>query len=173
MISILFSIVRICPSQLKCNCLKNAKRFLKFLFHFWNLHQILNILNRKVIIIANVFSKLQTVKILVKPLSKKLRFRTFFDSQHVKVSQTLVKSVWEHFDHIFWWLWEELIMKIPTSLICQILDVFVNTFIAEDKYPVSFSGLREFAAPNSNAIILKTENIFRIFRSISLIFNKC
>ena len=64
-------------------------------------------------------------------------------------------------------------MKIPTLLICQILDVFVNTFIAEDKYPVSFSGLREFAASNSNAIILKTENIFRIFRSISLIFNKC
>ena len=93
------------------------------------------------ILIANVISKFQTVKVLDKPLSKKLHFRTFFDSQHVQGSQTLVKSVGEHFDHIFWSLWEELFMKIPTLLICQILEVFVNTFIAEDKYPVSFLGL--------------------------------
>ena len=44
------------------------------------------------IVIANVFRKLQTVKDLVRPLSKKSRFRTPFDSQHVKGSQTLVKS---------------------------------------------------------------------------------
>ena len=35
---------------------------------------------------ANVFPKLETVKILVRPLSKKLRFRTRFDSEHVKAS---------------------------------------------------------------------------------------
>ena len=36
------------------------------------------------IIIANAFPKLQTVNILVRPLSKKRRFRTRFDNQHVK-----------------------------------------------------------------------------------------
>ena len=43
------------------------------------------------IVIANVFSKLQTVKNLFRPLSKKLRLRTRFDSQHVKASQILAK----------------------------------------------------------------------------------
>ena len=35
-------------------------------------------------LIANVFPKLQTVKILVRPLSKKRRLEKRFDSQHVK-----------------------------------------------------------------------------------------
>ena len=38
------------------------------------------------------FRKLQNVKNLVRPLSKKHSSRTAFDSQHVKGSQTLVKS---------------------------------------------------------------------------------
>ena len=32
-------------------------------------------------------------------MSKKLRFRTPFNSQHAKRSQTLLKSVWQHFYH--------------------------------------------------------------------------
>ena len=44
------------------------------------------------IVIRTLFRKLQTVKDLVRPLSKKHRFRTTFDSQHVKQSQTLLKS---------------------------------------------------------------------------------
>ena len=41
------------------------------------------------IVIATLFWKVQTVKDLVRPLSKKHRFRTPFDSQHVKGSQTV------------------------------------------------------------------------------------
>ena len=44
------------------------------------------------IIIATLFSKLQTVKDLFRPLSKKHRFTTPFDSQHVKGSQALAKG---------------------------------------------------------------------------------
>ena len=62
------------------------------MFHFWNLHQILNILKKKMIAIPTLFRKLQNVKNLVRPLSKKHRSRTPFESQHVKGSQTLVKS---------------------------------------------------------------------------------
>ena len=43
------------------------------------------------IVIANVLPRLQTVEILVRPLSKMRRFRTRFDSQHVKALQILVK----------------------------------------------------------------------------------
>ena len=45
------------------------------------------------IVIANVLPLLQTVKELVRPLSKKCRFRTSLEDQHVKGSETLVKSV--------------------------------------------------------------------------------
>ena len=44
------------------------------------------------IVRANVISILQTIKDLVGPLSKKRRFRTYFDSQQVKGSESLVKS---------------------------------------------------------------------------------
>ena len=55
---------------IQMNSLKNLKLFPNSLFHFWNLHQILNILKKRMIVIANVFPKLQTVEILVRPLSK-------------------------------------------------------------------------------------------------------
>ena len=47
---------------------------------------------KRMIVIANIFPKLGTVKILLSPLSKKRRFSTRFDSQHVKASQTVAKS---------------------------------------------------------------------------------
>ena len=94
------------------------KIFSILLFHFWNLHQILNILKKKMIVIATLFRKLQTVKDLVRPLFKKHRFRNSFDNQHVKGSQSLVKSGSEHFHHIFSSLWETLILKISPLVIC-------------------------------------------------------
>ena len=99
--NILFKIARICNFKLKCNYLKNEKLFLHFLFHFSSLHQILNILNEMIFVIANVFAKFQTVKNLIRPLSKKRRFRTHIDSQHVKASLILAKSSWECFYHFF------------------------------------------------------------------------
>ena len=53
------------------------------------------------IVIASFFGQLETVKELFRPLSEKLSFRTLFDSQHVKESQTIAKAAWDHFYHIF------------------------------------------------------------------------
>ena len=78
------------PIQMQLS--RNLKLFLNFLFYFSNLCQILNILKKRMIVVANVFPKLETVKILLRPLSKKRRFRTRFKCQHVKASQILVKS---------------------------------------------------------------------------------
>ena len=110
--SILFGIVRILRSLFKSSSLKNKKHFLGFLFHLWNLHQILNIFQQKKILIANVFPKLATVQGLVTLLNIQDRLKTSFDSQHVKRYQTLVKSSWEYFYHIFSSLWAEIIWKI-------------------------------------------------------------
>ena len=43
------------------------------------------------IVIATLFGKLDTVKELVRPLSKKHRSRTLFDTEHVKDFQILAK----------------------------------------------------------------------------------
>ena len=89
---ILFSSVGICRPRFKCNYIENQIHFPIFLFNFFNLHQILNISKKKMVVIATLFRKLQTVKDLVRPLFKKRRFRNSFDNQHAKESQTLVKS---------------------------------------------------------------------------------
>ena len=59
--SILFRFVRICRSLFKSSYLKNKKDSLSFLFHLWNLHQILNVFEKKKILIANAFPNLTTV----------------------------------------------------------------------------------------------------------------
>ena len=136
MANILLNIVGIFGSWFKCNYLYNQKFFLIFLFHFWNLHQILNILKKKMIVIATLFRKFQTVKDLVRPLFKKHHFRNSFDNQHVKESQSLAKYAWEHFHHIFSSLCQTLIWKNSPLVICWILGVFRNTLTANAKYPV-------------------------------------
>ena len=56
------------PIQMQLSQKQNI--FLNFLIRFRNLRQILNILKKRKIVIANVFPKLQTVEILVRPLCK-------------------------------------------------------------------------------------------------------
>ena len=144
MTSILFEIVRIWSSLFKRNYLKIGKHFLNSLFHLWTLHQILNLFKKKMIVIANVFSKLQTVKNLVKPLSRKRRFRTSFDSQRVNGWKTLVKSAWERFYQIFSSLGREMTCEISPLWKLEILGEFVNTLTADDKYPVQDSENLQF-----------------------------
>ena len=102
-----FKIARICHSQFKCNYLENGKRFLNFLFHFWNLHHILNILKEKMIVIANAFPKLQTVKNLFRTLSKRRRFRAWFDSQHIKRP----KNLWNLHESTFIMFFHHLVLR--------------------------------------------------------------
>ena len=50
---------------------------------------------------ANVFPKLKTVKNVLKQISKQNGFKTPFDSLHVQGSQTLVKTARKPFCQIF------------------------------------------------------------------------
>ena len=86
--------------------------------------------------IGNVFPKLETVKDIVRALSKKRRFRTSFERQHVKGCETLSKSALERVYHIFSSLWDKMIWEIYLLLIFEILSVFVNTMTVDGKYPV-------------------------------------
>ena len=82
---------------------------------------------------------------LGRPLFKKCRFRTPLGSQHVKGSQTLVKSAWEHLYHIFWSLWGETTWKLSPLLNLEIWGVFVNTLTADENYPFGDSGDLQFS----------------------------
>ena len=88
------------------------------------------------IVIANVSPKLETVKILVRPLSRKCRFRTRFDSQYAKASQKLATSPWESFCHVFTPFSGKLIPKISPLVLDEVLVVFVNRLTADGQYPV-------------------------------------
>ena len=87
-------------------------------------------------VIANVFPKLQTVKNFVKPFCKKRRLGTRFDSQHVKVSQIPAKCPLRAILSCFSSFWGKLIRKTSAVVLGKILNVFVNTLPADDKYPV-------------------------------------
>ena len=115
---------------------ENEQLFLNFLFHFRNLNQILNILKKKMIVIANVFPILQTAKTLVRTLSKERCFGTGFGSQHGKASQMVAISPWEFFYHVLSSFPGNLIWEMSPLVVCEILRVFVNTLIADGKYPV-------------------------------------
>ena len=133
-------ILEICISLVKCKYLKSKKLFLKFLFRLWHLHQIVNIFEKKMIVIANVFPKLQTVKDLVKPLSWKRCFRISLDNQNINGCETLLKSAWEHFYQISGSLWTEMTSKRSPLLKFEILEVFVNTLTDDENYFFGDSG---------------------------------
>ena len=128
--------MRICCSLFKSSYLKNEKDSISFLLHLWILHEILSIFKKKKIVIPNVYLKLATVQGLVTPLTIQRRLKTSFDSQHVKLFLTLVKSSWGDFYHIFSSLWGEVIWKISPWLKFEIIGLFVNTWTADYKYPV-------------------------------------
>ena len=160
--------MRICRSLFESSYPKNKKLCLGFLFHLWNLNQILNIFQKKKIVIANVFPKLTTVQGKVMPPTIQCRHKTSFDSQQVKRFQTLVKSLLEHSYHIFSSLWAEAIWKISPLMKFEIIRLFVNTWTAHYKYPVpDCENLPfPFAVPYSSPVILETKNVCSVFYSI-------
>ena len=128
------------------------------MFHFSNLYHILNILKKKIIVIANLLSKLQAVNVSLRPFRKKCSVRTPFDTQHVKESEKRLQSARENFYHIFSSLCKKLIWKISPSVIRQILGVFRNTLTANDKHPLW--DCENFHIPIQNE---KVSSIFVLF----------
>ena len=69
-----------------------SKTFNDSLVRFLQSTSNFNHFEKNFIVIATFFWKLLAVKDLIKPVSKKYRFRRPFESQHVKGCQTLAKS---------------------------------------------------------------------------------
>ena len=107
--------------------------FLIFFFYSWYLYQFLNILKKKILPIVYVFPKMQAARDVVKQMSKKHRFRTLFDSRHVKVFQRLVKSAWKLLSDFFITMSKTDLRKFSV-LICDFLRHFVNKLTGGDKH---------------------------------------
>ena len=88
------------------------------------------------LVIGNVFPKLETVKILLRLLSENRRFSRRFDSQHVKASQIYEKFPGEHLCHVFSSFSRKLIWKMSPLVLGAVLVVFVNRLTSDGKYPV-------------------------------------
>ena len=81
------------PLPIQMHISEKRKTFSKFFVRYLESTSSFKDLEKKrMMVIANVFPKLQSVKNFVRPLCKKRRFRTRFDTQHDKVSQILAKS---------------------------------------------------------------------------------
>ena len=119
---------------------EKKKKLSDFLFHFWNLHQISNILKKKMIVIDKLFPKLQTLKIFLRILSQEHRFRTGFGSQHVKASQLLAKSPRDRFYHVLLSFAGKLIWNMSPLVSGEILGIFVNTLTDQGINPVQGCG---------------------------------
>ena len=70
-------------------------------------------------------------------MPKKPRARTLMDSEHVKGSQTLLKSARQYFCHIFWWLGKGISSENFVLAVSEILRLFVNILTPDDKYSLS------------------------------------
>ena len=85
-------------------------------------------------LIAYVFWKLPTAKDVVRQMSKKSYLERPFHKQHGKWSQTLLKYEGHHLFHVYWILWSQLSWKKFLLVTCKILELFVITLTANEKY---------------------------------------
>ena len=94
----------------------------------------MNLLKKKMILIAEVFPKLRTPKNMVTSMPKKSRFKGSLGKQHGKRAQTFLKFPWQQVYHIYWSLWRQLTFKKSLLVTCKIWRLFVNTLSADGKY---------------------------------------
>ena len=91
------AICRIFCNNFKGFYLKNRRVFLDFLFHFWNVHEIQNILKKRMSFLALIFPKLLFRKEVATGTSRRSGFRTPFGNQHVNGFQTPLKVARHHY----------------------------------------------------------------------------
>ena len=139
MTSIPAAICRVFCNNFKHFYLKNARLFLDFLLHFWNVHKILNILKKRMSVLAQKFQKLLFPKEVAIETSRKSFFRTPFGNQRVNGFRTPLKIATHHYYPFFPWISIKLSWKKTALLWLKILRLFANTLTADDKYSCGYT----------------------------------
>ena len=112
---------------------KTFSQIFFFFFHFRNLDSILNIFQKRMTLIADVFLNLRTPKTW---LDKYLKSPFSEDPLTSNVVNGL-KHGWserKHLHHIYWSLWKEFRWRKCILVICKMLGVLANALTANDKY---------------------------------------
>ena len=91
-------------------------------------------MDQKINLIADVLTKIWTLKVVVTQMSKKSRFRRHYSKQHGKRFQTLLQYARQQCYHIYWSVLKKLTWKHSLLVICNILGLFVSIMTADDKY---------------------------------------
>ena len=114
--------------------LKNGRLFLDILLHFSNVHEIYNILEKTMSVLAWLFPKLLFPKEVATEMSWRFCFRTSFGNQRVNGFQTPLKVARHHYYPLFPWIPGKLSWKRTALLWSKILRLFAKTLTADDKY---------------------------------------
>ena len=136
MTSISFLIETIERYQLRCKYLKNKKILVRFCLHFWNLTEISNVWKKKINPHSFFIFEITDSENVVRSMPKNSRLRRLFNKTPGKRAQALLKSASHHLYHIHWSPPSPLSWKKSLLLTSKILGLLVNTFAANEKYPV-------------------------------------
>ena len=90
--------------QLQTLLSEKRKTFCDFLLHFWNVHKIWNILEKRMSVLAWLFPKLLFPKEVATETSRRSFFRTPFSNQRVNGFQTPLKVARHHYYPFFPWI---------------------------------------------------------------------
>ena len=134
MTSIPAALRRIFFHNLKRYYLKDGRLSVDFLLHFWNVHEICNILKKRMSVLALLFPKLFFGKEVATETSRRSCFRTPFGNQRVNGFQTQLKVTKHNYYPFFPWILAKLSSKTTALLWSRILRLFANTLTADDKY---------------------------------------
>ena len=161
------AISRIFCNNFKRFYLKNGRLFLDFLLHFWNVHNIQNILKKRMSVLAKIIRKLLFPKEVATETSRKSSFRTPFGNQRVNGFQTPLKVATHHYYPFFPWISDKLSWKKTALLWLKILTLFVNTLTVDDKY--SCRNMQNFLQKLQTLLSQKGKNLSGFF----IAFLKC
>ena len=133
MTSIPAAICRIFCNNCKRCYLKNGTLFLDILLHFWNVHEILNSLKKRMSVLDELFRELLFPKEVATETSRRSFFRTPFCNQRVNEFQTPLKVTRHHCYPFPPQIPGKLSWKKTALHWSKILRRFANTLTDDDK----------------------------------------
>ena len=133
MTSIPAAICRIFCNNCKRCYLKNGTLFLDILLHFWNVHEILNSLKKRMSVLDELFRELLFPKEVATETSRRSCFRTPFCNQRVNEFQTPLKVTRHHCYPFPPQIPGKLSWKKTALHWSKILRRFANTLTDDDK----------------------------------------
>ena len=145
-------------SKFQWNYFQNQKHFLELSLRFWNLHKILSILKKMMILITLIFPEILIPKNVVTWMPQSSCFRTPFGSKPVKGSQTLLMSARQQFYAKFPFISKKVRCVLCLLVGSEMWGASFNTLTADDMY--SCQNREKFPQQVPTQVSSKPNNIF-------------